>query len=534
MQQYALATGGVLAFCSVLNFLGIASCVETDSSGDEEIPQISKVHASLEPEVHVETKTKRSHQFNTPTVSVRNRISSKSPFALRLQLMRTRRSLPWYFLTLLLPCFVIPRQANGHMPGGLYPLDRSDNGREMETLKRNTLVAHYYLSPDGSDRTGNGSKSRPWRSIAFADSHISVPRGGTVVHVMPGTYIFGLFTTRKSGTPGGRIIWKSESIWRAKLPYSGWNVGGNYTDVEGFDIGPDPDAAAGWAAVVIAGDHVRVRRNYLHNKGDNQALGNKCPASAALAVQHTVHDALIDSNVIYSTGRMGGCLHAWGYYGISNHGIYLSGWHHIVTNNIISKAAGWGIHAYHNPCHDVIANNTIFYNFTGGIIISNPTDNAPPCTLNDYTSVINNLVVHNGWGSLVGGNRHGMGGILFDLDIGPHNTAYNNVMAGNRDSEGRLSNTISNISHQPLSQGSNVDAGSGYDALFVNYHDEYTGRPEDYQLSPGSAARHAGTTSGLHTCASPPGISPCVPEYDFEGTLRPKDSAPDAGAYQRY
>ena len=360
--------------------------------------------------------------------------------------------------------------------------------------------------------------------MEFADAKVSAAAGGTVIHVMPGTYTFGNFTTRRSGTPTARITWLSEVRWAALLTHSGWTIRGAYTDLDGFEIGPDPGAEGGWGAIDVEASNVRVIRNYVHNKGDDQRLYGNCPGAGAIYIGAAAHDVLIDANVIYSTGRRGGCQHTWGY-STSNHGIYVAGYHNTVTNNVVSKAAGWGIHMDHNPCQNVIANNTVFYNFTGGIYIGNTPDGIPPCTVtgDDHNSIINNLVIHNGWGSKAGGNRHGMDGIVFAADIGPHNKVFNNLLAGNLNTGGSPSNSIINLSTQPLDQGGNINHGMTYTELFVRYRDEYSGVPSDYGLSPASAALAAGANQSPHLCAPPPGISPCIPAADFDGNMRSKE-----------
>ncbi len=318
--------------------------------------------------------------------------------------------------------------------------------------------------------------------------------------------------------------------WGAKLVNSGWVVAGAYTDIDGFEIGPDPAAENGWAALEIKGNYVRVTNNYVHNKGDDQI---SCPGSGLIAIMSSSHDTVVDSNVLYSTGRRGGCRHSYGF-GASNHGIYIAGYHNTVTNNLISKAAGVGIHAYHNPCQNVIANNTIFYNYTSGIQIAAPADNLVPCgaTGDADNSITNNLVVHNGWGCKASTNHSG--GIFFGMSgVGPGNKAYNNLMAGNLNQSCRMANTIEVYPGQPLStQGANISRNS-YEDLFVHYRDEYTGNPADYQLSENSPAKDAGVASSPTVCAKVPGISPCVPSTDFLGNSRPRGKTYDIGAYEQ-
>jgi nicotinamide mononucleotide transporter len=47
-------------------------------------------------------------------------------------------------------------------------------------------AATYYISPNGSDKNGNGSMGKPWQSLYMATSTVTTP--GNIIHVMPGTY----------------------------------------------------------------------------------------------------------------------------------------------------------------------------------------------------------------------------------------------------------------------------------------------------------------------------------------------------------
>lgn len=49
------------------------------------------------------------------------------------------------------------------------------------------VATTFYISPAGSDQSGNGSSSNPWRSLFKATSAVTEP--GSVIHVMAGTYI---------------------------------------------------------------------------------------------------------------------------------------------------------------------------------------------------------------------------------------------------------------------------------------------------------------------------------------------------------
>ena len=49
-----------------------------------------------------------------------------------------------------------------------------------------TPLKTYYISPSGSDSTGNGSSIKPWKSLAYACS--SVTTSGSLIHVKAGNY----------------------------------------------------------------------------------------------------------------------------------------------------------------------------------------------------------------------------------------------------------------------------------------------------------------------------------------------------------
>ncbi|MCU0315584.1 MAG: PA14 domain-containing protein [Fimbriimonadaceae bacterium] len=57
----------------------------------------------------------------------------------------------------------------------------------LATLATFAQAATYYLSPTGSDTTGNGSSSNPWRSLAPVATNVPA-RQGHIVHLRPGTY----------------------------------------------------------------------------------------------------------------------------------------------------------------------------------------------------------------------------------------------------------------------------------------------------------------------------------------------------------
>jgi parallel beta-helix repeat protein len=235
----------------------------------------------------------------------------------------------------------------------------------------------------------------------------------------------------------------------------------------------------------------------------------------------------VDSNIILRAGHWGGCSSTGG---SGAHGLYIAGYHGTVTNNQVSNVAGYGIELYHNPCQNVISNNTIFHNYTGGIQMAGPADGLSPCasTGNDYGAVHNNLVVRNAFGATLGGTPHAHYGIIFGTSgLGSHNKAYNNFLAANITDGGGQMNSIFVSSGVPAPvQGGNLSQSSTT-GIFVNYQDDGSG---DYHLIAGSLAAGAGVATSSTVCASSPGMSPCVPNTDIAENVRSQDLS--IGAYE--
>jgi hypothetical protein len=385
----------------------------------------------------------------------------------------------------------------------------------------------YWVSTSGSD-SNDGSQAHPWHSVQKASGSLKLGSGGTVVHVQAGSYaISNSITTKTAGTSTQRITYLSDTTWGAKISCSSpgsicWIQLGDNVDVIGFDItgsgtsigllvGAFPPSTLGYAQF----NHVIANR--FHD------IGLSCTVNGTAGVQegYATHDLLFQDNVINNTGQKGGCPDG----GTSAHGLYLSGYHNIVVNNLISNAAGAGIEMYHNPCRDVIANNTVFHNYTEGIqVAGNPDSKWSGCSGDDYDSINNNLVVRNGYGcNNFKYNGHGADGIRFYNANGGHNTANNNYLASNfDDSCSNTSNSIVVVGSAPT-QSRNVGTTT-YSNLFVNYRDDGSG---DYHLVKASPAIGAGTQGA---CAPNPGITPCEPTADFVGQTR---SFPyDLGVYK--
>ena len=422
----------------------------------------------------------------------------------------------------------------------------------LSTICATAQVNNYYVSPSGSD-SNDGSQAHPWKTLPHASQAMHLGASGTTIHVTPGNYGDGsIFDIQAEGTATQPIVWISDTPLGAKIN-GDWrsgnkpdlSPGGDYNTIQGFDImsmNNDEGILIGRHQYNGGGNFSKVLNNYVHDTGTYGSNNGPCGDDGAIAINSQTHDVLVDGNRINRSGTPGGCFHTSGnYYGSSNHGIYVAGYHNTVTNNIVSNVAGAGVNLNHNPCWNVISNNTIFHNFLGGINIGGDPDGIAPCatgTKDDYNTITNNLLVRNGYGQNCTGPGtpspcypHGAFAVRFYDSGGTHNKAFNNYMAGNflgqgvicsgtgNSPTGGLANSIDCVTDvapaPPPAMGANLGTRTNTN-IFVNYQDDGSG---DYQLANGSFAIGAGTV-GSTACAASPGIGPCIPTTDFAGLPR--------------
>ena len=391
-------------------------------------------------------------------------------------------------------------------------------------LLASAQVRDYYVASSGSD-SNDGSQARPWKTLSFADSAFALGATGTVVHVAscPSTApcYTGTINLGHSGTASQRVIWQSGTPQGAKID-GVVNIYGSYVTFKGFDITDTSTADDGITTIFnsstpVYGQFVQLLENYIHDIRFSTSAG--CTGNSGILIAAGSHDFIVDSNIVLRAGHWGGCSSTGG---SGAHGLYISGYHGSVTNNQISNVAGYGIEMYHNPCQNVIANNTVFHNYTGRIQMAGAADGMAPCASsgNDYSSVNNNLLIHNGFGATLGGTSHPHYAIIFGSSgPGPHNKAFNNFMAGNITSGGGQMNSIFvSLGVPSPQQGGNIGQ-STTSGILINYQDDGSG---DYHLAADSPATSIGISDNATACAMTPGLSPCLPTTDLADALRPQ------------
>ncbi len=349
-----------------------------------------------------------------------------------------------------------------------------------------------YVSTNGRD-TNPGSSYFPWRTIQYAANKV---QPGDVVHVMPGDYYESVYVM-VGGTATAPIRFISQSKWQARVHGQGTYPGmqiryGDYVEINGFDV-----TGGGYQGIEVLTSYNKVIGNHVHD------IQGGCPNLGGAGINvatATSHDNLIDSNVVHAIGNnSGACMLV--------HGIYTSNARTTITNNAVFRTQGWGIHMWHTATQGLIANNTIFNNDAGGILVGAVASEFTSGTaLNDYTVVSNNIVVYNG--AVVGRT-----GISENGATGPHNIYANNLVWKNLPTEGALQ--------------TGVAYGTVWaDPQFVNYQADGTG---DYHLKSTSPAVNAGVKSAPTNPNANLGVSPT---YDIEGYSRALNGRWDIGCFE--
>ncbi len=342
-----------------------------------------------------------------------------------------------------------------------------------------TSSLERYVSPAGND--GNdGSAKRPWATLKYAAGKV---KPGSIVHVAPGTYS-GPISTSISGISVARIKFISDVKWGAVVRSTGapstWTNDGSFVDIIGFDISGD-----GYLGLFNRGSNVRIIANHVHHVAAAGCTGNG--GAGILNGNYAAMDNDVIGNVVHDIGEpRTSCSRV--------QGIYHSNLRGHILNNIAFSNQGYGIHLWHAAAEVTIANNLVFNNRHGGILIgSGDVSYGASPRLGDYMTVVNNIVIYNQ-------NRYG----VEEMGVtGPHNQYLNNLVFGNHIADwklltGKQSGTINEDPH------------------LLNFRADGSG---DYHLSSNSPALGRGTSLN-------------APTFDMEGYARPRSGAWDIGPYQ--
>jgi hypothetical protein len=350
----------------------------------------------------------------------------------------------------------------------------------------------YYVSRGGSD-ANDGSRRRPWRTIAHAAARAGP---GSVVRVRAGHYP-GPVVLRRSGAPGRRIAFVSATRWGARIDASSSGslgvvqIDGDYVDVEGFDItGRGGDGTVG---VAMQGSYQRAIGNHIHdvvvacNGGQNGGAGIVAGSGSP---DYRNHDLEVAANLVHDivgtpTRRCAGVQ-----------GIYAAVARVRIVNNIAYRNAHDCITSWHAATQLTIVNNTVADCPGAGITVGSGDTGAGPRGNHD-TFVANNLVLRN---------RQG----IVETTDGRHRTGPGNRYVDNL--------IFASGPLDALRPGNSLDRGASVSGT-VGADPRLAAGDRRYRLTVGSPAIDAGTRTR-------------APSSDFEGVSRPQGRGVDIGAHE--
>jgi hypothetical protein len=343
-----------------------------------------------------------------------------------------------------------------------------------------------FVAPSGLD-SNPGTRNAPLRTLARA-AQVVTP--GTIVNVLPGTYVGGI-RTAVDGRPAARIVFRSTVRWGARIvpptvsnTDMAWDNRGSHVDIEGFEVdgsGQEEGAGTLWrTGIYSAGTDDRIVGNHVHHIANTIPCTSVGGSGIGVDSYYKGKHAEVSGNSVHDIGPAG-CRFV--------HGIYVA-MPATVRNNVVYRVAEAGIHLWHDARGVVVANNTVTASHTG--IVVGGGDFYHVKEGNDGTRVVNNIVYDNGHGISEQGKT------------GPNNVYRNNLVFGNV--EGDWS----------LAKGMTHSGTIAAKPLFVDYARDGT---PDFRLQPASPAIGKGEADGASAA-------------DFHGQSLALKGAVDLGACQ--
>ena len=260
-------------------------------------------------------------------------------------------------------------------------------------LKSGIIGQNYFVAKTGSN-SNPGTEALPFQTIAYAASFANP---GDVITVENGTYTTtagGVFATfSRSGTSGAYITYKARNIGGVifdglnNSALRGFNVTGNYINVEGFEM-----KGVSERFFMVSGTYINIRDINAH---DNAKYCTDTTDGLSFAsVTSTANTILFERCLIHDIGRLSpvesGCAPATTNYMAHDQGIYSSGATNLTVHNCIfyNMHHGFALQVYSgagatstnvkfinntcesgNPYHP--AGHVIFWGNCNGALIAN-------------------------------------------------------------------------------------------------------------------------------------------------------------------
>lgn len=373
------------------------------------------------------------------------------------------------------------------------------------TLSPFAGAATFFVSPAGDDGAP-GTADGPFRTVAKAVERV---HAGDTIILRDGLYPSEGFRSdgtggwhgyaspviiSKAGAPGAWITLKAEHRWGATLDcettrtHAGCDVYIYLKKTAAYWAFEDLVIRRGAYAGINTNEgasHIRVQGCRIENIGNRVDTGEIGIVGIGVG-RDTASDWWIEGNVIHDIGRTGGrsVLNL-------DHGIYAQGTNVTIINNIFyHNVAGWHIQTTHGASRWLIANNTFAFPnpaVNGHIML---WDGDRPGSLSHLT--IRDNIFYGAKGSAIVALADTIKGCVIEDNLTTASTMFG--------------------SNTPCSESGNYVKT---DPRFVNAETQ----PYDFHLRAGSPAAAAGR-------------EPSDVTLDFDGLLRPRQSAVDLGAYQ--
>jgi hypothetical protein len=295
----------------------------------------------------------------------------------------------------------------------------------------------YYVSPTGSDTTGNGSDTAPWRTFAKA---LGVLKAGDALVLMDGTYKESLtLPTTLNGTETSRIVIGAQHDGKALINGESTRIpirvrGNDYIDIEGI-------VAYNSSAGVIAVESGSSYDTFRGVSGYNTAATCTSSTTDKSTCNHQIWEIVGSNHVVVedcvAAGRARSVLYVYqssyttlrrcwlrgdrgtGWSGsYDDHGGYTSyqSDHTVLENNIIADpvpsemGSAHGIHDWNNvyggPNAQVNVKNRYFGNIMGSIYENAMGVGGTQCKLTRDHEYHDNVVIESQ--KLSGAWRRGM------------------------------------------------------------------------------------------------------------------------------
>jgi len=341
--------------------------------------------------------------------------------------------------------------------------------------------ATYWVATTGKD-TNPGTSASPFLTINKA---VSVAAPGDIVYIKSGTYVENLVLTT-SGTAAKPIIISCApgALGTVTITPSAAfvtnNPDGSVIDVNAADYiwinGLNIEGPMGRPEAPLAEDFSADGITWENAAGlGDRATNNVVYANVHCGMKEMHHGGTnidVEGNVIFANGADS-----------LSHGIYMPADNSTMNANVIFNNASFGIHSYPSPQNQIITNNVLWGNPSGGIILGGASN-----------QVYHNTVAYSGTGSV---------GIFYFRGGCTNNIVEDNIAVFNDTDAG-----WDNGSGQPGygSPANNTDDYNDY--LIVDPHvtkgtHELTADPVfvnpaigDFRLQPGSPCLGKGINTG--------------------------------------